>query len=169
MLPDLLEGTPLSGVDIEAGLAASAQVRAACGWHIAPQIVQEVEFTWSDSGRYLLPSLYVAAVNSVKINGTAVTFDWSRSGAIHVLAGVRNMPSVNGPRLWGYGLRSVLVNFTHGFESCPADVRQAVAVRANRLSAGRVQTQSAGPFSSTTSFDSDPDADLLSYRLPSIG
>lgn len=168
MLPELLEGTPLADVDAEAALTASAQVRGACGWHIAPLITEDVIFSWVRSGMYLLPTMRLVSVNTVKINGTSVAFDWSPAGELHLNGWMRPLPSINGPGLWGSGLRSVSVNFTHGYDGCPEDVRQAVAMRAARLGVGRTQTQSAGPFSVTSTFDSDPDADLAAYRLPSI-
>lgn len=168
MLPNLLEGYPLPSVEIESAMAASAQVRSACGWHIAPVVTQDAVFAWSHSGVYLLPSLRVVAVAAVKVNGAAVAYDWSPSGEVHVATRLRDIPSINGPGVWGSNLRAVTVSFTHGYETCPEDVRQAVALRAARLGAGRTQTQSAGPFSYTSTFDSDPDADLASYRLPSI-
>lgn len=169
MLPELLEGTPLYDVDPDAALTASAQVRGACGWHIAPLLTEDVVLPWARSGRYLLPSMHVVSVNTVKINGAAVAFDWAPDGELHLSPWTRPLPSINGPGLWCAGLRSVAVNFTHGYDECPEDVRQAVVIRAARLGMGRSQTQSAGPFSVTSTFDSDPDADLAAYRLPSIG
>lgn len=158
-MPDLLEGVPLPDLDIEAVEAASAQIRADCGWHIAPSVTEDITLSLPWSGRFFLPSLYVTDVAAVRVDGQLVDFDWSRTGEV-VVPGFR----------FTRGLRSVVVTVTHGYPQCPLDVRQAVASRAARLgSTARVKSeaQSAGPYStSTTYFDVDSTSDLAPYRLP---
>lgn len=173
MVPDLLVGVPTPGLEPELVLAAAAQVRGICGWHIAPSLTETVKLPWERRGRYVLPSLRVTAVTSVTVNGTAVAFDWSPNGQLQIAPtfGSFGLPSANGPGLWTGGLRGVAVTFTHGYAVCPDDVRQVVLSRAGRLGSERVRSEArtSGPYSfNTTYFDVDVATDLAPYCLPGV-
>ena len=160
---DLLQGSPLPGLDPGAVAAAAAQVRSECGWHIAPQLTETITVRPTAAGLVHLPSLQVAAVTAVTSDGLPVWFEHD--------------PPERELRLhnpWPWWHHRVRVTLTHGYAQCPADVRQAVAV----LAAGglvpqpRLLTRRDGPFSASYADDS-PAASagglMDAYRLPAIG
>lgn len=127
--------------EADATARAEAEVRAYCGWHIAPVETTTITLDGSGSPVLLLPSLHVTDVVSVTEGELAVDpndYEWSESG---VLRRSSSSPWVTrpGPR-WSSRLRGVTVTFVHGYESWPLDVLAVV----ERLSARAVEG-SRGP------------------------
>lgn len=95
--------------------AASASVRSACNWHIAP-VVEQTFTVDSPGGRMLtLPTLRLVEVLAVSQNGVDVdvdTLEWSHDG---YLRGV-----------WVRRLQGVQVTIRHGFDAVP-DLLMVVA------------------------------------------
>lgn len=86
--------------DTALGLAEAA-VRAYCGWHVAPVKSATVTAWGVGDGVLLLPSLHVASVESVTVDGDPVTdYTWREHGTLH-------------GRCWR---GRVEVSFTHGFD-----------------------------------------------------
>lgn len=158
---------PLAGPDDLAGLdggpfspqtvtSASEQIRALCGWHIAPVI--EETFTLDAHGGHVLwlPTRRVVEVTAVRdVSGStprALTgWRWSEAGMISVSG---TLPS---------GFRVVEVEVRHGFPSCPPDLLPVIADRTSR----RVMQESLGSRSVTFGVDGDRTIDqtLALYRL----
>lgn len=109
MLPPL--GPPPSGADLDAYLAACASIRGECRWHIAPSLTETVTLDGDGSGVAFLPSLLVTAVQSITVDGIALTeVDqlWSAAGIITGVYSTR--------------MRGIVVTFTHGYAECPAEL-----------------------------------------------
>lgn len=122
-----LTGDPQSALD-----AATAAVRAYCGWHVAPPATETVAVD-ADGYTVLLPSLRITAVSSVTVDGAplgADAFEWSAAGILRLTASAR-------------GFRKVEVAMTHGFDTAPdvAAVIFAVAARAIASPSGVVRAQ----------------------------
>lgn len=95
-------GAYLSGDSERALAAAEAAVRAFCGWHVAPSKTEVVTVWGAGDRSVLLPSLYVAAVASVTVDGEPVEgFEWTPDG---ILRGVRKCGRVE-------------VEMTHGHDA----------------------------------------------------
>lgn len=133
VLPDLLEGSPLTLDDADAVDAACAQVRDFCNWHIAPSVTETVTVPVR-SGVLSLPSLHVTEV--VSVDGTTDGFTWTSDGVVRLSYGHH----------WSYRQTPAVVVFTHGYESCPLPVRQVVAQLASRGLVPEAQQKAVGPF-----------------------
>lgn len=123
--------------------AAEAAVRAYCGWHIAPEIAEDLVLDGTGTRTLFVKSLRLVDITAASIDGTDLdptTLEWSESGFI------RN------PGGWPDKLRSVRLTVTHGFASAPdvAEIVHAMADRAE-LSPGGVTRQSTGPFAASFS------------------
>lgn len=98
--------------------AASAAIRAWCGWHVSPPL--ECTATVSADGRNLrLPAMFVTAVDEVREGGEAVpeqAYEWRREGL------VRRRDGAPWSGAWG----GVEVDFTAGVE-CGPSLAAAVA------------------------------------------
>jgi hypothetical protein len=133
----------LAATEADRLLQAEALVRAFCGWHIAPSRTETVTRKGTDAPTLVLPSLKVTAVSSVTDDGNALTvtddYTWSPAGVLtHV-------------DRWSTG--DVVVAFTHGYATPPAEVTaivQAVAQRAVNNPGSLIRVQ-AGPFADTYS------------------
>lgn len=109
--------------------AAAGQVRAVCGWHLAPAVAETVALVTGGSAVALLPSLRVVSVQEVR----------DEDG--NVLTGWRFRP--NGVlRLPGGWPDVIEVDFTHGHESCPSELVAVVAEFARGIKAGGVKAES---------------------------
>lgn len=158
----------LSGDPDAALTAAEAAVRSYCRWHVAPVKTETVTLWGGGDQALLVPSLHVVSVESVTVDGVAVTdFTWREHGILH-------------GRGW---TGRVVVSMTHGFdvESAAAEVLRstilAVAARAKVSPDGIVRSQ-VGQVSETysqTGFNQAGGVSLLDiekaalddYRLPS--
>lgn len=162
--------TSLAVTEADRLLQAEALVRSYCGWHIAPSRADVVETLRGYGAQpLLLRSLQVTAVASVVDDGTTLVltddYIWQPNGVI-TRAGY-----------WGTG--DVVVTYTHGYETVPAEVTavvQAVAQRAVSNPGSLVRTQK-GPFADTYSQTGvnqslpiallDAEKDVLDhYRIP---
>lgn len=127
-------------------VAAEAEVRRYCGWHIAPSVtVTEGRFPVGERGLVMLPSLHVTDVETVIVDGRELgpdEYDWEPCGFIS-----RRLPS------WPRDPYA-RVTFTHGYDQCPADVAHVVfeiASRAIEMPASPARDITAGPFRLTLS------------------
>ena len=90
--------------------AAQNAIRAYCGWHIAPIVVETLTLDGDGSHRLALPSNMVHEVQSLSVDGVSVTDFWfSQDGWLHL-----NEPQVF-PALPG----SVKVTLKHVHEYVP--------------------------------------------------
>lgn len=128
-LPDLFVG-----VDP----AAQAFIRRYCGWHIAPNVTEQVTLKAAGGSLVMLPTLHLTGVAEVTSGGAPVTVsgdDWWVWGELR-LAG-----------RWVRRGTRVSASITHGYDECPADVQQ-VAQRVAQSATVPVgaSAQSAGPY-----------------------
>lgn len=143
MFPGLVDDRPLSqDLDPDAVEAAAAMVRNFCGWHIAPAVTEELVVDGARADVLLLPTAHVTAVTAVVENGVllaAADYDWSQSGYL-----------VRRGRWWTDRARGLKVSLTHGYDSCPPEVRAVVArVARAGLTPTRVTSVQRGPFAVT--------------------
>lgn len=134
VIPDLvtaddlagLPGAPFTPAMVR---AAQAKVRAACGWHVAPSVTEQLIIAGDGGCEQWLPSRHVSAVQSVEVwDGTGwvdmpgwnQATGWDECG---VLAADVPFPS---------GRRSIRVALTHGFDPVPDDLKLLVAVSTGR-------------------------------------
>lgn len=114
--------------------AAEAAVRAYCGWHIAPNITEDVILDGSGSRHVLLPSLHVTDITAAS-NGGAVLdpldLEWSETGIVRAQG------------CWTSRLRGVRMTIEHGFESVPdvVEIVRAIAGRAASSPTGVTREQ----------------------------
>lgn len=114
----------------QARAQAEAEVRAYCGWHIAPSQTEDLVVDGSCATVQMLPTLRLTAVNSITVNDTAVdlgTVEWSGAGFLRRDAA------------WTSRLRGVVVNATHGYDEWPLDLQAVV----NRVAAQAMETNDA--------------------------
>lgn len=142
-------------------LAASAAVRRACGWHIAPSWQQALTLDL-DSSVVFLPAMEVTAL-SATANGAPITDpQWSTYGSFDV-------PYVS------YKRRALVVTFTSGYATTPEDIVGLVLGIAQRIpQLSETVREVAGPFELQRSTGgglrlskSEIDA-LAPYRLPVV-
>lgn len=91
-----------------------ADIRAFCGWHIAPSITETLTLDGPGRRTLLLPSLYVSSVAAVTEDGTEVApenYDWSEKGMVRRRNG-----------LWSERWRGITVTLSHGYAEAPAGV-----------------------------------------------
>lgn len=96
--------------------AASAAVRAACGWHVCPSLPCRATIDADGRRSLWLPAMMVTGVTSIAYSDGTVPgrVEWSRIGQVTA--------SPRPPA----GLRSVEVEYEAGFSAVPADVRAVV-------------------------------------------
>lgn len=147
-------GAPFPDTVVE---AAAESVRDAAGWHIAPSRTETARI--ATEGRTLtLPSLYVTAVSAIRdvtdaANVVDVTdFEWDTNGVIRLGYAV----------VWGWSWRcrrTFEVDFTHGYDICPAPLLPVIAARAQQnpvTQVGQVRFATADTITA-----------LSRYRIPS--
>lgn len=135
----LCPGMSSTDTEIQAALdTVSAAIRDWCGWHVSPSL--ECTFTGEGEGRLLvLPGMGVTAVDSLTINGEALTgYEWTAAGMVRLKSGVF-------PDIW----RSVECVYTAGFTA--GAIGQVVAqIASNALAAAPgVANERAGNVSIT--------------------
>lgn len=160
-LPPLAAPEDLAGLDggpftLASVRAASGQIRALCGWHVAPVVTETLTLDAHGGAVLWLPSRRVVEVTGVRdVSGAAprelTGWRWSGAGLLSVPGG---LPS---------GFRVVEVDLKHGFEACPPDLLPVIADRTSR----RVMQESLGSRSVTFGVDGDRtiDQSLALYRL----
>lgn len=103
-------------LDPEAVTAAQDMIRAYCGWHIAPSETHTVILDGKGGTTLFLPSLHVTAIVEIVADGVtlpASAYEWSEFGAVDRVGGY-----------WPRKYRSIEVEFTHGYPTCPLEVRE---------------------------------------------
>lgn len=116
--------------------AASAVVRAYCGWHVTPSIQETLVLDGSGNNRLMLPTKHLTDVHSVFVNGVECsTYSWSADGWLTYYGG--HFPE---------GDRAVTVTITHGYDYAPnvAKVVDKLVQRAAMSPAGNITQQRAG-------------------------
>jgi hypothetical protein len=112
-----------AGVDEDAWAAIVADVRAFCGWHIAPEVTETITRDGTGSSVLVLPTLRLVDLVSITNEGTAVTDpEWSASGMVRAYC-------------WTWKLRGIVAEFTHGYEEWPAELLAVMAEMASATSA----------------------------------
>ena len=154
-----LRGAPFAQRELD---IAAAQVRAECGWHIAPRVEHTLEVD-SDGGRsVLLPTLALREVLEVRDRVRAVPFSSVSGGWDFSTAGILTR-AVGWPR----GPRAVTVRFVHGHDETPLELVALVATlaRAARSEATpgvRSFARTVGGITTNTGYtDGDPAASVL--------
>ena len=160
-LPDLP-----AGVNQEAWASTVADVRAYCGWHIAPEVTETL--TLDGPGGFVLhvPTLRLVDVVSITNDGTAITApEWSRNGLIR-----RGYPYDPWYGVWTWKMRGVVVEVTHGYETWPLDLLSVMASIAATPSAAlagvKSVTSGAHSFTLESSLTVDQGNVLARYQLP---
>jgi hypothetical protein len=166
-LPDLVDLQDLPpGTSQEAADAASAAVRAYCGWHIAPSITETQTVDGPGGWLLVLPTLYLTELTDVTSDENAVDDpEWSESGLVR-------------HRWWSQKFRGVTATMTHGYDDCPAVIVGVVGSMASRGVAGPGASMTvAGPFTmqystgvqgGATGIFGTHLAALAPYRLPGL-
>lgn len=142
-IPSLLS-TESASTQAERNLAAAeAAVRAYCGWHIAPTVIEDVVLDGSGTRSLFVKTLKLRNVLAAEVSGVAVdvtTLEWSEAGFLRA------------DGVFPDRLRSVKLTIEHGFDAVP-DVAQTIrdiAARADSSPGGVVREQ-AGAVSITNS------------------
>lgn len=123
--------------------AAEAAVRAYCGWHIAPAMVEDLVLDGTGTRSLFLKTLKLRNVVSAEVSGEVVdvaTLEWSEAGFVRA------------PGIFPDRLRSVRLTVEHGFDAVPdvAQIIRDIAARADAAPGGVVREQ-AGAVSITNS------------------
>lgn len=142
--------------------SAEGEVRSYCGWHIWPEVTEDVVVNGTGQDVLPLPTLYLTAVNSVSETvgyGTeaivtalvdGADYDWSQAGYLTRI-------SYGFSRYWTTKLRGVTVNITHGYAECPPEVQAVILSVAARATDGAdgAGIDQAGPFRYSPAKNSD--------------
>lgn len=130
---------------------ASARIRAYCRWHIFPNVNTVLTMDGPGQRFAMLPSLHVTAVNLVTEDTVELLdtdYEWSASGQLWKAAG------------WTGHFRGLVVDFDHGYDDVPEEIRDVCIAVAKRLPAQLVGAtqETAGGVSRTygSLFDVDP-------------
>lgn len=151
------------GVDVEAWDNACAAVRAYCGWHIAPSVIEDVILDGSGTQIMMLPTLRLTDLTAVTDDTTAVDSpEWSAAGMVRKSTG----------GYWSWKFRSFTATMTHGYEDCPGEILGVIAEAASRgvvgvaaTQVGQVRIESGG---GSASFMLDQKAVLDRYRIRDV-
>jgi hypothetical protein len=152
-----------TGVDADAWAATVAEVRAFCGWHIAPEVTETITRDGSGGPVIVLPTLRLVDLVSITNDGTElVDPEWSASGMVYAGTWSR----------WTPKFRGVVAEITHGFEEWPAELLSVMAEMAGGGASSEwagVKAVASGPHQvtfETTSVSSASREVLGRYQLP---
>lgn len=146
---------------------AGEAVRAYCGWHIYPSVTETgVKRPLGERGIIMLPTTYLTDVASLTVDGSVVDpsdYHWWKWGSIQ---------RVNRYSRDGY----CLVDFTHGYDELPADIKAVVmevADAAEQMASGGVKGVTTPGYSITygssgLTISGDMGGRLANYRLGSV-
>lgn len=148
---------PPAGVSESAWLATVADVRAFCGWHIAPEVTETLTLDGSGGPILVLPTLRVVDLASITDDGSEVTDpEWSASGMVRHYC-------------WTRKFRGIEATLTHGFEEWPAELL-AVMTELAGASASLAGVKTVGVGSHQVTFESTmrpTQRDIIGrYQLP---
>jgi hypothetical protein len=146
--------------------AAIAEIRAFCGWHIAPEVTETLTIDGPNGFVLHIPTLRLVDVVSITNDGNAVDSpEWSRNGLVR-----RGYPYDPYYGVWTWKMRGVVAEVTHGFEEWPEDLLAVATAMAKTPSAALagVKSVTSGPHSFTLeSSITAPQLDVLyRYQLP---
>jgi hypothetical protein len=114
--------TAPTGVDADTWEAVVAEVRAFCGWHIAPEVTETITLDGPGSHLLVLPTLRLVDLVSITNDGAAVTDpEWSASGMVRAYC-------------WTRKFRGVVAEITHGYEEWPTDLLAVMTEMASSAS-----------------------------------
>lgn len=148
--------------------AASASIRNACGWHVAPSMPCRATIDGNGSRNVFLPTNHLTGVTSVSVGGEGTdAYQWSRIGQLRL---ERPLPC---------DLQAAEIEYTAGFDvDALPDLAEAVAaVVLHRIAlsygvvsetAGGVSisyAQSAAYGGATASLTDSESAALMPYRV----
>jgi len=113
---------------------ASAIIRKLCGWHIWPQVTDTVQIAPQGGSLLVLPTLKLASVTSVTVNGEALDMStvtvWEH-GVIERNPDDGDSSFWRCPNYWPtFGTVSVV--FVHGYDTVPPEIKavcQSLAAR----------------------------------------
>lgn len=116
-----------AGVNIDTlCVAASARVRAYCGWHIATSVTEAFTVNGSGTFRQFLPSLFLTDVASVSDSGGVLDLtqlDWATEGYIEWAQYSPGFPRSYGfPGMFSRRPRGIVATVTHGYPLVPQDL-----------------------------------------------
>src|SRR5574338_1424764 len=141
LYPTDLSGFPGSPFGDPAVLAAGERIRDTCGWHIAPVVTETVTVDVSAAGMVALPTLRLVTVTAVRdvTDATPVTltltdWTWRSSGILRCLT-------------WGRGHRTLEVDISHGYVTCPPSLLELAAQLARTTGSGGVLREQVGDVS----------------------
>jgi hypothetical protein len=155
----------------QARARAEAQVRAYCGWIIAPSTTETLVLDGDRSGLLLLPTLRLTALVALTVDGTTVDVadvEWSSIGVVRWPCGDTWVPSTS-------KLRGITVQFTHGYDEWPLDLAGVVDRLTTRattdpgiyVQVGQVRTATGSDGLPVGGELTDLDRSVLDrYRLP---
>lgn len=139
---------------------AVADIRGACGWHVAPVATTEALVSGPGGPRLVLPTLRLVELVTVadvraSTGGRAVA-GWRRGAAGMVIREAG----------WPRGEDNLQVEMRHGYDECPPDLRAVVVERLRVLDTGRTPgtqstTRTVGEVTRTTSI-----TDSVAARAP---
>lgn len=147
-------------------LAAEETVRGFCGWHIAPSRDETYLRTARARSVIVLPTLYLTDVASITEDtapAVLTDFTWEPNGVI---------TRTRWPWWAGYfPVTTVEVEFTHGYDETPADLKAVVLALANRAidSPGTLVRVGQVQYSNDTDAFTTAEVDVLRrYRIPRL-
>lgn len=147
-LPELFSTVDLAdfpGAPFPSGILGSvmSRIRDECGWHIAPSIDETVTVHTKASGIIVLPTRYLTDITGIWDVSWATPVDlpvdnwvWESSGVLR-------------HRLGYPAGRTLEVDITHGYDTCPESLLSWAAELAKRTgrSGTDVRSEATGPFS----------------------
>ena len=123
--------------------AIASSIQNECGWHIAPIKAETVTLD-SDGGTVLqLPTLHMTGLTSVTLTETgealpvSLETGWSEAGMLSLgprsfIPGGHWASSRRSHKQFPAGFRAITVSFTHGYETCPAELIRFIAMTVNQ-------------------------------------
>jgi hypothetical protein len=161
-VPYEIPDTP-AGVDEDAWAATVAEVRAFCGWHIAPEVTETLTRDGSGGPIIVLPTLRLVDLVSITNDGTALTDpEWSASGMVYAGCWAR----------WTPKFRGVVAEITHGYEEWPAELLAVMTEMASTSAGAYAGVKSVASGAHQVTFEtsmSSTQRDVLGrYQLPFV-
>lgn len=162
-----LPGAPFTQTEVDAAVGA---VRNAAGWHIAPTRTETaVVITPQTARRLYLPTRKLVSVEEIR----DVVLDSTVTDTTYRVLPARNaIMKTSG--WWTHGCDRYEVDFTHGYDECPAELLPVIAEAATLIRRdASARTLTAGPFTLQVGENTNlplSTADTLDrYRLVELG
>lgn len=148
-----MEGAPFADSVVD---SAAAEVRAAAGWHIAPEVDETLTVDSHGGTTLILPSLMVTAIAEVRHVPTT-------GDPVVITDYLRRVKSTVLYRHCGWPCGVIEVDVTHGYSDTPADLLPALA----DVARGRkLKSWVKGPFGETYDSTTAAGSALNRYKLP---